>query len=97
MFNGNTAGLMKQAQQDAGKHDEGASGAGHDGGRSATGGAAKVTMTCKHDVKRVSIDPSVVDDTREMLEDLIAAAMNDGAKNSRANPPSTKMGGFAAG
>ena len=41
------------------------------------GGMAKVTMTGKHQVKRVSIDPSLVGDDKEMLEDLIAAAIND--------------------
>ena len=52
-------------------------------------------MTCKHDVKRVTIDPSVMDD-KEMLEDLIAAAMNDA--NRRAETTiSEKMGGFTAG
>ncbi len=40
-------------------------------------GLVKVTMTCKHDVKRVEIDPSLVNDDKEMLEDLVAAAVND--------------------
>ena len=74
---GGIANLMKQAQkmqenmqkaQDelANVEVEGQSGA----------GAVKIVMTCKHDVKRVVIDPSVLDD-KEMLEDLIAAALND--------------------
>ncbi len=78
MFNKNQlAGLMKQAQamQDNLKKAqdelalvevEGESGA----------GLVKVTMTCKHDVKRVQIDPSLLDDDKEMLEDLVAAAFN---------------------
>ena len=41
------------------------------------GGMVKVTMTCRHDVKRVEIDDSLVGDDKEMLEDLVAAAMND--------------------
>ena len=41
------------------------------------GGMVKVTMTGKHEVKRVQIEPSVVSEDREMLEDLIAAATND--------------------
>jgi len=72
------AGLMKQAQQMqdnvrkmqeqlASIEVEGQSGA----------GMVKVVMTCKHDVKRVTIDPSLLADDKEMLEDLVAAAMND--------------------
>jgi nucleoid-associated protein EbfC len=41
------------------------------------GGMVKVTMTGKHQVKRVQIEPAVVGEDREMLEDLIAAAIND--------------------
>jgi DNA-binding YbaB/EbfC family protein len=41
------------------------------------GGMVKITMTGKHEVKRVQIEPSVVGEDREMLEDLIAAATND--------------------
>jgi nucleoid-associated protein EbfC len=43
----------------------------------AGGGMIKVTMTGRHEVKRVQIDPSVLGEDREMLEDLIAAAIND--------------------
>ena len=43
----------------------------------AGGGMVKVTMTGKHEVKRVQIEPAVVSEDREMLEDLIAAATND--------------------
>ena len=39
-------------------------------------GLVKVTMTCKHDVKRVTIDPSLLADDKDMLEDLVAAAFN---------------------
>ena len=41
------------------------------------GGMIKVTMTGRHEVKRVQIDPSVQGEDREMLEDLVAAAIND--------------------
>jgi DNA-binding YbaB/EbfC family protein len=41
------------------------------------GGMVKVVMTGRHEVKRVQIEPSVIGDDREMLEDLIAAAIND--------------------
>ena len=43
-------------------------------------GMVKVVMTCRHDVKRVTIDPSVIGDDKEMLEDLIAAAVNDAVR-----------------
>ena len=43
----------------------------------AGGGMVKVTMTGKHEVKRVQIEPQVISEDREMLEDLIAAAVND--------------------
>jgi DNA-binding YbaB/EbfC family protein len=41
------------------------------------GGMVKVTMSGKHEVKRVQIEPQVISEDREMLEDLIAAAVND--------------------
>ena len=41
------------------------------------GGMVRVTMTGKHEVKRVQIEPAVIGDDREMLEDLVAAALND--------------------
>ena len=59
-------------------------------------GLVKITMTCKHDVKRVEIDPAVLDDDKEMLEDLIAAALNDA--NRRAEELSKeKMSSMTAG
>jgi len=48
------------------------------------GGMVKVTMTCRHDVKRVNIDPSLLADDKEMLEDLVAAAINDAARKVEA-------------
>ncbi|MCX7174129.1 MAG: YbaB/EbfC family nucleoid-associated protein [Proteobacteria bacterium] len=96
MMKGGIAGLMKQAQQMqermakaqdelAAIEVEGQSGA----------GMVKVTMTCKHDVRRVSIDASVMDD-KEMLEDLVAAAMNDAVRKAEATAQE-KMSGFTAG
>lgn len=41
------------------------------------GGLVSVVMTGKHEVRRVSIDPSLLEDDRDMLEDLVAAAIND--------------------
>jgi len=46
----------------------------------------QILMTCKHQVKRVTIDPSLMGDDKDMLEDLIAAAFNDGAISSFAPP-----------
>jgi hypothetical protein len=77
---GNLGAIMKQAQQMqenmkrmqeqlASVEVEGQSGA----------GMVKVQMTCRYDVRRVSIDPGVMDD-REMLEDLLAAAVNDAVR-----------------
>jgi nucleoid-associated protein EbfC len=91
------AGLMKQAQQMqenmkrvqeelASVQVEGQSGA----------GLVKVVMTCRHDVKRVAIDPSLLSDDKEMLEDLIAAAFNDAVRRVDATVQE-KMGGFTAG
>jgi len=97
MMKGQLAGLMKQAQamQDNMKKAqdelalievEGQSGA----------GLVKVTMTCKHDVKRVAIDASLLADDKDMLEDLVAAAFNAAVR--RAEEVSTeKMGKLTAG
>ena len=43
-------------------------------------GMVKVTMNGRHEVKRVEIDPSLMTDDKEMLEDLVAAAFNDAAR-----------------
>ncbi len=78
MFNkAQLSGLMKQAQamQDQMKkaQDELAN---IEVTAEAGAGLVKVTMTCKHDVKRVEIDPSLLADDKDMLEDLVAAAFN---------------------
>ena len=62
----------------------------------AGAGLVKVTLTCKYDVKRVSIDPSLVGDDREMLEDLVAAAFNDAARRVESTV-AERMGGLTAG
>jgi DNA-binding YbaB/EbfC family protein len=46
----------------------------------AGGGMVKIVMTGKHDVKRVNIEDALFEDDKEMLEDLIAAAMNDAVR-----------------
>lgn len=93
---GNIAGLMKQAQQmqqNMAKAQEELATIEVEGQSGA--GAVKVVMTCKHDVRRVTIDPSVMDD-KEMLEDLIAAALND-ANRRVETTVQERMGGFTAG
>ena len=96
MLKGGLGGLMKQAQmmqenmkkaqdQLALIEVEGQSGA----------GMVKVLMTCSHAVRRVSIDPSVMDD-KEMLEDLVAAAFNDAVRRGE-TLSQEKMAGFTSG
>lgn len=96
MIKGGLGGLMKQAQmmqenmkkaqeQLAQMEVEGQAGA----------GMVKIVMTCAHDVRRVSIDPSVMDD-KEMLEDLVAAAVNDAVRKVESTTQE-KMSGFTAG
>jgi DNA-binding YbaB/EbfC family protein len=97
MMKGQLAGLMQQAQkmQENMKrlHDElaqieveGQSGA----------GLVKVVMTCKNQVRRVSIDPSLVGDDRDMLEDLVAAAFNDAVRRAE-EATQQKMASITAG
>ena len=75
---GNIGNMMKQAQQlQANMQRAQAEIAALEVTGESGGGMAKVTMTGKHQVKRVQIDPSLVGDDKEMLEDLIAAAIND--------------------
>jgi DNA-binding YbaB/EbfC family protein len=59
-------------------------------------GLVKVVMTCKNDVKRVSIDPSLLADDKDMLEDLVAAAFNDAVRKAEATS-AEKLGGLTAG
>jgi DNA-binding YbaB/EbfC family protein len=97
MMKNQLAGLMKQAQamqdnmkkaQDeiAAMQVEGAAGA----------GLVKVTMTGRHDVKRVSIDASLLGEDKDVLEDLVAAAVNDAVRKVEA-ATQEKMSGMTAG
>lgn len=97
MMKGGIGNMMKQVQQVqenmakmqatlADIEVEGQSGA----------GMVKVMMTCKHDVRRVMIDPTLMSDDKEMLEDLIAAAMNDAVRKVESTVQE-KMGGVTAG
>src|SRR6202000_824481 len=75
---GNIGNMMKQAQaMQANMQKVQAEIATIEVSGESGGGMVKVTMTGKHEVKRVQIEPSVSAEDREMLEDLIAAAMND--------------------
>ena len=96
MMKGGLGGLMKQAQQMqknmqqaqaelATMEVEGAAGS----------GMVKVTMSCSHEVRRVSLDDSVLSD-KETLEDMIVLAMNDAVKQVAAITEQ-RMSGFGAG
>jgi DNA-binding YbaB/EbfC family protein len=97
MMKGQLAGLMKQAQQMqenmkrlqdelAALEVEGQSGA----------GLVKIVMTCRHDVKRVSIDPKLLSDDKDMLEDLVAAAFNDAVRKVEVTTQE-RMSGITSG
>ena len=97
MMKGQIAGLMKQAQQMqenmrrmqeqlAQVEVEGQSGA----------GLVKVTVTCRNEVKRIAIDPSLLADDKDMLEDLLVAAMNDALRKAE-QTSQEKMGSLTAG
>jgi DNA-binding YbaB/EbfC family protein len=89
-------GLMKQAQQMQDrmkKAQEELADVEVDG--QAGSGLVKVTMTCAHVVRRIAIDPAAMDD-REMLEDLVAAAVNDAVRRVE-ETSQAKMSGFTAG
>ncbi|MEW6164956.1 MAG: YbaB/EbfC family nucleoid-associated protein [Pseudomonadota bacterium] len=93
---GGIANLMKQAQkmqENMAKAQEELANLEVEGQSGA--GAVKIVMTCKHDVKRVTIDPSVMDD-KEMLEDLIAAALNDASRRAE-QTSQERMGALTAG
>ncbi|MBB1271030.1 YbaB/EbfC family nucleoid-associated protein [Shewanella sp. SR44-3] len=62
----------------------------------AGAGLVKVTMTGSHSVRKVEIDPSLMDDDKEMLEDLIAAACNDASRRIEENQKS-KMADVTGG
>ena len=94
---GGLAGLMKQAQQmqdNMKKMQEQLALVEVEG--QAGAGMVKVVMTCRHDVKRVVIDESLLKDDKEMLEDLVAAAVNDAVRRVEATVQE-KMAGMTAG
>lgn len=97
MMKNQLAGLMKQAQQMqenmkrvqdelAQLEVEGQSGA----------GMVRVVMTCKHEARRITIEPSLLQEDREMLEDLLVAAINDCVRRIDGTV-SQKMSGMTSG
>ena len=97
MMKGGLGGLMKQAQQmqeNMRKMQE-SLGSVEVEGQSGSG-LVRVVMTCKHEVRRVTIDPSLLGEEKDMLEDLVAAAFNDAARKAEATTQE-KMAGFASG
>ena len=97
MMKGGLGNLMKQAQQMqenmrkaqeelARTEVEGQSGA----------GLVKVTITCAFAAKKVAIDPSLLGEDKDMLEDLVMAAFNDAVAKAQA-ATQAKMAGFTAG
>ncbi len=94
---GNIGQLMKQAQmmQENMRRMQEQLGSVEVEGQSGAG-MVKVVMNCKHEVKRVAIDPSLLGDDKEMLEDLVAAAFNDAARRVESTV-AEKMSGFTAG
>lgn len=89
--------LMKQAQQMqenmrkvqeqlASVEVEGQSGA----------GMVKVLVTCRNEVRRITIDPSLLADDKDMLEDLLVAALNDGLRKAE-QTAQERMGGVTSG
>jgi DNA-binding YbaB/EbfC family protein len=97
MLKGQLAGLMKQAQQmqDNLKKAQDQLALIDVEGQSGSG-LVKVVMSCKNEVKRVTIDPSLLADDKDMLEDLVAAAFNDAVRRAEATSQE-KMGKLTAG
>ncbi len=78
---------MRKAQEELARTEvEGQAGA----------GLVKITITCKFGVKKVTIDPSLVGEDKDMLEDLVMAAMNDAVAKAE-SATQAKMAGFTAG
>jgi DNA-binding YbaB/EbfC family protein len=94
---GNIGNMMKQAQQlQASMQKAQEEIAALEVSGEAGGGMVKVTVNGRHEVKRVQIEPSLMGEDREMLEDLIAAAMNDAVHKAEA-ASQAKMAGLMGG
>jgi DNA-binding YbaB/EbfC family protein len=97
MMKNQLADLMKQAQamQDKMKKAQEAIAAMEVEGE-AGAGMVKVVMTGRHDVRRVTIDPSLLGEDKDVLEDLVAAAVNDAVRKVEA-ASQEKLAGLTAG
>ncbi len=94
---GGLGNLMKQAQQMQKKMQEKQAELNNiEVTGEAGAGMVKVTMTCRNDVRKVEIDAALLEDDKEMLEDLIAAALNDALRKSE-EKTQEEMGGLTAG
>ena len=97
MMKGGLGGMMKQAQQmQQNMQKVQAELATVEVEGQAGSGMVKVIMTCGHEVRRVSLDDSLLTDDKEMLEDLIVLALNDAMKKAE-ETSQQRMGGFTAG
>lgn len=97
MMKGQMAGLMRQAQQMQENLKKAQDALAEVLVEGAAGGSlVKVTMTCRHDVKRVVIDPSLLTEDKDMLEDLVAAAFNDALRKAEATSQE-RMSSLTAG
>jgi DNA-binding YbaB/EbfC family protein len=97
MMKGQIAGLMRQAQQmqeNMKKAQEQLADILVEG--AAGGGLVKATVSCRNDVKRIVIDPSLLADDKDMLEDLVVAALNDALRKAEATS-AEKMSALTAG
>jgi len=93
MSKGGMGNLMKQAQMmQANLQKAQAELASIDVQGSASNGLVKIVMSCKHEVKKINIDPSILED-KEMLEDMLVVALKDTLQKIEATT-SSKMGGL---
>ena len=97
MMKGGLGNLMKQAQQmQANMQKAQEEIAQMEITGSSGGGLVKVTMTGRHEARRVEIDDSLIGDDKDMLEDLVAAAINDAAHKIEATTQE-RMAGMTSG
>lgn len=97
MMKGGLGGLMKKAQQmQQNMQKAQAELANIEVEGQAGSGMVRVKMTCAHEVRRVSLDDSVLSDDKEMLEDLLVLALNDAMKKAEAISKQ-RMSSFTAG
>jgi len=97
MMKGGLGNLMKQAQQMQENMKKAQEELSHTEVEGQSGaGLVKVTITCSFGVRKVSIDPSLLGEDKDMLEDLVMAAMNDAVAKAQATTQA-KMSGFTAG